>query len=35
MDTKTLTHDTRAGGRFKGQPIAADEWVTDVYRKIA
>ena len=21
-------------GAFKGQPIAADEWITDVYRKV-
>ena len=21
-------------GHFKGQPISADEWVTDVYRKV-
>ena len=33
-DFATVTARGRNTGRFKGKPIAADEWVTDVYRKI-
>jgi ketosteroid isomerase-like protein len=33
-DIAVVTARGRNTGRFKGQPIAADEWVTDVYRKV-
>ena len=29
-----VTARGRNSGQFRGQPISADEWVTDVYRKI-
>jgi ketosteroid isomerase-like protein len=33
-DLAVVTARGRNTGRFRGQPIAADEWVTDVYRKV-
>jgi ketosteroid isomerase-like protein len=33
-DVAVVTARGRNTGRYKGQPISADEWVTDVYRKI-
>ena len=33
-DFAVVTARGRNTGRFKGRPIAADEWVTDVYRKV-
>jgi ketosteroid isomerase-like protein len=33
-DFAIVTARGRNTGHFKGQPIRADEWVTDVYRKI-
>lgn len=33
-DVAVVTARARNSGRFKGRPIAADEWVTDVYRKV-
>ena len=33
-DVAIVTARGRNTGLFKGQPISADEWVTDVYRKI-
>lgn len=33
-DFAVVTARGRNTGRYKGQPISADEWVTDVYRKI-
>lgn len=33
-DFAAVTARGQNTGRFKGQPIAADEWVTDLYRKI-
>jgi ketosteroid isomerase-like protein len=33
-DFALVTARGRNTGRFRGQPISADEWVTDVYRKI-
>lgn len=33
-DVAVVTARGRNTGRFRGQPISADEWVTDVYRKI-
>lgn len=33
-DVAIVTARGRNSGHFKGQPIRADEWVTDVYRKI-
>jgi ketosteroid isomerase-like protein len=33
-DTAVVTARGRNTGSFKGQPIAADEWITDVYRRV-
>jgi ketosteroid isomerase-like protein len=33
-DVALVTARARNTGRFRGQPISADEWVTDVYRRI-
>jgi len=33
-DVAVVTARGRNTGSYKGQPISADEWVTDVYRKI-
>ena len=33
-DIAVVTGRGRNTGAFKGQPIAADEWITDVYRKV-
>jgi len=33
-DFAIVTARGRNTGQFRGQPISADEWVTDVYRKI-
>jgi ketosteroid isomerase-like protein len=33
-DVAVVTARGRNSGSYKGQPISADEWVTDVYRKI-
>lgn len=33
-DFAVVTARGRNSGRYKGQPISADEWVTDVYRRI-
>src|SRR5262245_1859097 len=33
-DVVVVTGRGRNTGSYKGQPISADEWVTDVYRKI-
>lgn len=33
-DVALVTARGQNTGAFKGQPIAADEWVTDVYRKV-
>ena len=33
-DVAIVTARGRNTGQFRGQPISADEWVTDVYRKI-
>lgn len=30
----TVTARGQNSGRFRGAPIAADEWVTDVYRRV-
>lgn len=34
-DTAVVTSRGRNTGTFRGEPIAADEWITDVYRRIA
>jgi ketosteroid isomerase-like protein len=33
-DVAVVTGRGRNTGMFKGQPIKADEWITDVYRKV-
>jgi uncharacterized protein (TIGR02246 family) len=33
-DIAVVTARGQNTGAFKGQPIAADEWITDVYRKV-
>ena len=33
-DVAVVTARGRNTGRYRGQPISADEWVTDVYRKV-
>jgi len=33
-DIAVVTARGRNTGQFKGQPIAADEWITDVYRRV-
>lgn len=33
-DVTVVTARGRNTGHFRGQPISADEWVTDVYRKV-
>lgn len=33
-DVAVVTARGQNTGRFRGQPISADEWVTDVYRKV-
>ena len=33
-DVAVVTARGRNTGSFKGKPISADEWITDVYRKI-
>ncbi len=33
-DIAVVTARGQNTGRFKGQKIAADEWITDVYRKV-
>ena len=33
-DVAVVTGRCRNTGHFRGQPISADEWVTDVYRKV-
>jgi uncharacterized protein (TIGR02246 family) len=33
-DIAVVTARGQNTGLFKGQPIAADEWITDVYRKV-
>jgi len=33
-DIAVVTARGRNTGRFRGQPICADEWVTDVYRRV-
>jgi ketosteroid isomerase-like protein len=33
-DVAIVTAHGRNTGQFRGQPMSADEWVTDVYRKI-
>lgn len=33
-DVGVVTARGRNTGHFRGQPISADEWVTDVYRKV-
>jgi hypothetical protein len=33
-DVAVVTARDRNTGHFRGQPISADEWVTDVYRKV-
>ena len=33
-DVAVVTGRGQNTGTFKGQPIAADEWITDVYRKV-
>ena len=33
-DVAVVTARGRNTGHFRGQPISADEWVTDVYRKV-
>ena len=33
-DIAVVTGRGRNTGCFKGQPIAADEWITDVYRRV-
>jgi len=33
-DVAVVTGRGQNTGRFKGQPIAADEWITDVYRRV-
>ena len=33
-DVALVTARGRNTGQFRGQPISADEWVTDVYRKV-
>ena len=33
-DVAVVTGRGRNTGMFKGQPIEADEWITDVYRKV-
>ena len=32
-DVATVTARGQNTGRFRGQPIAADEWITDVYHR--
>lgn len=33
-DTAVVTGRGRNTGTFQGQPISADEWITDVYQKV-
>lgn len=33
-DMAVVTGRGRNTGTFRGQPIAADEWITDIYRRI-
>lgn len=33
-DVAVVTGRGRNTGFFEGQPIAADEWITDVYRRV-
>ncbi|MCR4265937.1 nuclear transport factor 2 family protein [Nitratireductor sp. ZSWI3] len=33
-DVATVTGRCQNSGRFQGAPISADEWVTDVYRRV-
>lgn len=33
-DTAVVTGRGQNTGTFRGEPIAADEWITDVYRRI-
>jgi ketosteroid isomerase-like protein len=33
-DVAVVTGRGQNTGAFKGQPIAADEWITDVYRRV-
>lgn len=33
-DVATVTGRGRNSGTFRGAPMAADEWITDVYRRI-
>lgn len=34
-DIAVVTGRGQNTGTFQGQPIAADEWITDIYRKVA
>ena len=33
-DMAVVTGRGRNTGKFRGEPIAADEWITDIYRRI-